>query len=96
MSRVILAVEDQVDYADPPRSAVERGYEMIEAETASGACRLARRRPDLILMDIESRVIDGYKVTRRIKANPALKSIPVIAVTSHALGGGEEKARAAG
>jgi two-component system cell cycle response regulator DivK len=53
-------------------------------------------KPDLILMDIQLPVLDGYEVTRRIKADPALRHIPVIAVTSYALSGDEAKARAAG
>jgi two-component system cell cycle response regulator DivK len=56
----------------------------------------AFKRPDLILMDIQLPVMDGYEATRRIKVDPALRSIPVIAVTSYALSGEEEKARAAG
>jgi len=73
------------------------GYELIEAENGEEAlAALEKQRPDLILMDIQIPIIDGYEVTRRIKANPALRSIPIIAVTSHALGEGEEKARAAG
>jgi len=47
-------------------------------------------------MDIQLPIMDGYEATRRIKADPALRSIPIIAVTSHAFSGGEEKARAAG
>jgi two-component system cell cycle response regulator DivK len=53
-------------------------------------------KPDLILMDIQLPVLDGYEATRRIKADPALRGIPVIAVTSYALSGDETKARAAG
>ena len=76
---------------------VNAGYEMLEAENGEEALAVVvRRRPDLILMDIQIPLIDGYEVTRRIKADPALRSIPIIAVTSHALSGGEEKARAAG
>ena len=98
MSRLILAVEDQEDNMQILRDLLSSaGYEMIEAENGELAlAAVARRRPDLILMDIQIPIIDGYEVTRRIKADPALKSIPVIAVTSHALGDGEEKARAAG
>jgi len=54
------------------------------------------RKPDLILMDIQLPGLDGYEVTRRIKADPSLRPIPIIAVTSYALGGDEDKARAAG
>ena len=53
-------------------------------------------QPDLILMDIQLPVMDGYETTRRIRANPDLKSIPIIAVTSYALAGDEAKALAAG
>ena len=56
----------------------------------------AEHRPDLILMDVQLPVLDGYEATRRIKANPALRHIPIIAVTSYALSGDEEKTRAAG
>ena len=52
--------------------------------------------PDLILMDIQLPVMDGYTATSRIKADPALRSIPIIAVTSYVLSGEEKKARAAG
>jgi two-component system cell cycle response regulator DivK len=72
-------------------------YEIIEAENGEQAlAAVTKQRPDLILMDIQIPIIDGYEATRRIKADPALRSIPIIAVTSHALSGGEEKARAAG
>ena len=54
------------------------------------------QRPDLILMDIQLPHMDGYEATRRIKADPELKSIPVIAVTSYALSGDDGKAHAAG
>jgi two-component system cell cycle response regulator DivK len=54
------------------------------------------QQPDLILMDIQLPIIDGYEATRRIKADPALRHIPIIVVTSYALSGDEEKARAAG
>ena len=57
---------------------------------------VATQRPDLILMDIQLPVMDGYEATRRIRLNPELKSIPIIAVTSYALAGDEAKALAAG
>ena len=67
--------------------------EITEAEDAEQAlAAIAKERPDLILMG----VMNGYTVTRQIKANPALRSIPVIAITSHALEGEEHIARAAG
>jgi len=98
MSKCILVVEDQEDNMQILRDMLlAADYEIIEAETGEEAlAAVAKRRPDLILMDIQIPIIDGYEATRRIKADPSLRSIPIIAVTSHAIGGGEEKARAAG
>jgi len=68
-----------------------------EAENGEQALvAIAKQRPDLILMDIQLPIMDGYTATRRIKADPALRSIPIIAVTSYVLSGEEMKARAAG
>jgi two-component system cell cycle response regulator DivK len=98
MSRLILAVEDEEDNMQILRDLLSSaGYEMVEAANGKLAlAAVAQLRPDLILLDIQIPIIDGYEVTRRIKADPTLKSIPVIAVMSHALAGGEEKARGAG
>ncbi len=98
MSKLILAVEDQEDNMQILRDLLtSAGYQIIEAENGKDAlAAVTKRRPDLILMDIQIPIIDGYEVTRRIKADPALRSIPIIAVTSHALTEGEEKARDAG
>ena len=69
----------------------------MEAESGEQALEaVAKQRPDLILMDIQLPGMDGYEVTCRIKADPAMRSIPIIAVTSYALSGEEQKARAAG
>src|SRR5581483_1307159 len=98
MSKRILVVEDQEDNRQILRDLFGTvGYELIEAENGEDALALAaRRRPDLILMDIQLPVMDGYEATRRLKADRALKDIPVIVVTSYALSGDEGKARAAG
>ena len=73
------------------------GYEMVEAESGEEALTaLTARRPDLILMDIQLPVMDGYEATRRIRLNPELKSIPIIAMTAYALAGDEAKALDAG
>jgi two-component system cell cycle response regulator DivK len=98
MSKKILVVEDTEDNRQILRDLLSAaGYDMIEAhDGAEGVARASEHRPDLILMDIQMPVMDGYEATRRIKANPELKSIPIVAVTSYALSGDEEKARAAG
>jgi two-component system cell cycle response regulator DivK len=82
MSRRILVVEDQED------NEAEDGIQAIT--------QASKHRPDLILMDIQLPMLDGYEATRRIKADPALNAIPIIVVTSYALSGDDEKAKAAG
>jgi len=98
MSRRILVVEDHEENRRIMRDLLtSAGYEMIEAVTGEDGVTLAEReRPDLILMDIQLPGIDGYETTRQIKANPALRAIPIIAVTSYALSGDDVKAREAG
>ena len=98
MSKRILLVEDQEDNRQILRDLLSSaGFELIEAEDGEqGLAAAAAHHPDLILMDIQMPVLDGYETTRRIKADPALRAIPIIAVTSYALSGDETKARAAG
>jgi two-component system cell cycle response regulator DivK len=98
VSKHILVVEDQEDNRQILRDLLGSvGYELTEAENGEEAiAAVTKRRPDLILMDIQLPVMDGYEATRRIKADPATKSIPIIVVTSYALSGDEAKARAAG
>ena len=98
MSKRILVVEDHDDNLQILRDLLaSAGYDMIEAGNGEdGIAAAAAERPDLILMDIQLPILDGYEATRRIKAEPDLKTIPIIVVTSYALSGDEEKARAAG
>ncbi|MGH7473402.1 MAG: response regulator [Candidatus Methylomirabilales bacterium] len=98
MSKRILVVEDQEDNRRIVRDLLtSAGYEMIEAVNGEEGVAMAQTdRPDLILMDIQLPGLDGYEATRRIKANPALRQIPIIAVTSYALSGDDAKAMAAG
>ena len=98
MSKRVLVVEDQDDNRRIIRDLLtSNGFELIEAETGDeGVAVAAREKPDLILMDIQLPGLDGYEATRRIRANPDLKTTPVIAVTSYALSGDDKKAFAAG
>ncbi len=98
MSKRILVVEDQEDNRAIMRDLLQSvGYDLVEAVNGEEAlAKAVEHMPDLILMDIQLPVVDGYEATRRIKAEPALHGIPVIAVTSHALSGDEEKTRDAG
>src|SRR5262245_16484749 len=98
MSKCILVVEDQFDNRQILRDLLgNAGYQLVEAENGEEALKaLARQRPDLILMDIQLPILDGYETTRRIRANGDFKSIPIIAVTSYALAGDDAKALASG
>ena len=98
MSKCILIVEDQAGNRRILHDLfANAGYELIEAESGEEALSaLATSRPDLILMDIQLPVMDGYEATRRIRADPEMKGIPIIAVTSNALAGDEAKALATG
>ena len=98
MKKRILVIEDTLDNRQIMRDLLSSaGYDIVEAvDGAAGVAMAATERPDLILMDIQLPIIDGYEAARRIKANPELAAIPIVAVTSYALGGDEAKARAAG
>jgi two-component system cell cycle response regulator DivK len=98
MSAKILVVEDQEDNRRILRDLLGSvGFTVVEAVNGQeGVAMAERERPNLILMDIQLPGVDGYEATRRIKANPALAPIPIIAVTSYALSGDDAKALAAG
>ena len=98
MSQRILVVEDQEDNRRILRDLLTNsGFELIEATTGEEGVRFAELyRPDLILMDVQMPVLDGHEATQRIKAQPELRSTPIIVVTSYALSGDEAKAKAAG
>lgn len=75
----------------------DEGCEARTADTAeAGLSLVAAERPDLILMDIDLPGMSGYEAARRLKADPATRAIPILALTAHALRGAGEKARAAG
>ncbi len=97
-NRRILVVEDHEDNRRILRDLLSsRGYDLVEAEDGEQALAMAEGwRPALILMDVQIPLLDGFEVTRRLKANPVLRAIPVVVVTSYALSGDESKARAAG
>jgi len=98
MSKRVLVVEDQPDSRQIIRDMLApTDYEITEAENGEEAlAAITQQRPDLILMDVQMPIMDGYTATRRITGDAALRSIPIIAVTSYALSDEEKKARAAG
>ena len=95
----ILYIEDNDDnvYMLKMRLELLDGYEVLAAEDGEKGCEMAAsEQPDLILMDLEMPVIDGWEATRRLKGNPQTRDIPIIALSAHALAGAREKALAAG
>jgi two-component system, cell cycle response regulator DivK len=95
----VLYVEDNDDnvYMLRMRLELEDGFEVLVAgDGAQGLAIAAEQRPDLILMDLNLPVIDGWEATRRLRADPATHRIPIIALTAHAMAGDRERALAAG
>ena len=98
MTKRILVVEDQEDLRGVLRDLLTgSGFEVAEAaDGQTGVTKAKSERPDLILMDIQLPGIDGYEAARQIKADPELQATPIIAVSSLAMKGDEQKARASG
>jgi len=95
--KTILVVDDTEWNRDLLVQLLEDDYDILQAvDGAEGVKKTEDDKPDLILMDLGMPVMDGWEATRRIKANDALKQIPIIAVTSHAMVGDEIDARKAG
>ena len=95
----ILYVEDNEDnaYMLKMRLELANEFEVLVAEDGEKGCEIAAaKRPDLILMDLEMPVVDGWEATRRLKSKPETRDIPVIGLSAHALAGEREKALAAG
>ena len=93
----ILIVEDVDFNRDLLTQLLEDEFEVIAAtDGQAGIAAAEKERPDLILMDLSLPIIDGWEATRRLKAHADLKSIPIIALTAHAMRGDEAKARAIG
>jgi CheY-like chemotaxis protein len=97
MSKILLIEDNAMNRDMLSRRLARVGYEVAIAEDgARGVAMAASDRPDLILMDMSLPVIDGWEATRRIKATPELRKIPIIALTAHAMATDREKALEAG
>ena len=95
----LLYVEDNDDniYMLKMRLELLDDFEVLTAENGEKGCEVAAAEsPDIILMDLEMPVVDGWEATRRLKSNPKTRDIPVIAFSAHALAGERHKALAAG
>lgn len=97
MSRILLVEDNEMNRDMLSRRLERKAYEVIIAIDGQASVNMASSEsPDLILMDLSLPVIDGWEATRRLKANPATQSIPVIALTAHAMASDEQKALQAG
>jgi CheY-like chemotaxis protein len=95
----ILYIEDNDDnvYMLKLRFELLDGFEILVAENGETGCAMAlSEQPDIIIMDLDMPVVDGWEATRRLKSNPATKAIPIIALSAHAMSGSREKALAVG
>lgn len=93
----ILLVEDNAMNRDMLRRRLKRaGFHVSEATDGLAALQMAAMKPDLVLLDMSIPELDGWEVTRRLKADPTTRAIPVIALTAHVMAGDRERALAAG
>lgn len=97
MAKILLVEDDEMSWDMLSRRLQRKGYEVVIEVDGERAVEIARSEsPELILMDISLPVIDGWEATRRIKALPETRSIPIIALTAHAMPEDREKAMEAG
>lgn len=97
MAKILLVEDNEMNRDMLLRRLKRRGYQVIAASDGEHGIQLAHAEaPDLILMDMSLPVLDGWEATRQLKATPATQSIPIIALTAHAMAGDREKAIAAG
>jgi CheY-like chemotaxis protein len=97
MPRILLVEDNEMNRDMLSRRLIRRGYEVLLAVDGEQGVAMARTEsPALVLMDISLPVVDGWEAARRLKADPQTRSIPIIALTAHAMTGDREKALAAG
>lgn len=97
MAKILLVEDNELNRDMLSRRLTRRGYTVIVAEDGEQALDMARsERPDLVLMDMSLPGIDGWEATRRLRADPDIASIRVIALTAHAMAGDRERALEAG
>jgi two-component system cell cycle response regulator DivK len=97
MTKILLVEDNEMNRDMLSRRLIKKGYEVVMALDGEQALEMAQAEaPDLILMDISLPGLDGWEATRRLKANPETKAIPIIALTAHAMAGDKEKCLEAG
>ncbi len=97
MAKILLIEDNAMNRDMLSRRLARKGYEVVIAIDGQQGIEMARSEtPDLILMDMSLPVVDGWEATRQLKSTPETQSIPVIALTAHAMAGDREKAVEAG
>ena len=97
MPKILLVEDNEMNRDMLSRRLERKGYQILIAVDGGEGLELARSEtPDLILMDMSLPVVDGWEATRRLKADTATKSIPIIGLTAHAMAGDAEKCFEAG
>jgi two-component system, cell cycle response regulator DivK len=97
MAKILIVEDNELNLDMLVRRLARKGYEVISAvDGEKGLSMATTEQPDLILMDMSLPGMDGWEATRQIKADPVTESIPVIALTAHAMVGDREKALRAG
>jgi len=97
MPKILLVEDNEMNWDMLSRRLTRKGYDVVLAtDGAQGVEMAGAEAPDLILMDMSLPVVDGWEATRRIKASVQTRSIPIIALTAHAMTSDREKALEAG
>jgi CheY-like chemotaxis protein len=97
MTKILLVEDNEMNRDMLSRRLLKRGYDVVTAvDGREGVDMATSASPDVILLDLSLPVMDGWEAARHLKAEEATKSIPIIALTAHALAGDEEKALEAG
>jgi CheY-like chemotaxis protein len=97
MPKILLVEDNEMNRDMLSRRLIRSGYEVVLAlDGAQGVALAASEAPDVVLMDMSLPVLDGWEATRQLKSDPKTRTLPVIALTAHAMAGDEAKARQAG
>ncbi len=97
MAKILLVEDNEMNRDMLSRRLVRRGYEVVVAvDGREGVAKARAEAPALVLMDMSLPVLDGWEATRELRADPATRAIPIIALTAHAMAGDREKALAVG
>jgi CheY-like chemotaxis protein len=97
MAKILLVEDNEMNRDMLSRRLVKRGYEVVVAvDGRDGVAKARAEAPALVLMDMSLPVLDGWEATRELRVDPVTRSIPIIALTAHAMAGDREKALAVG